>query len=88
MKTIVEGWARALRIKAQYLVHLHRGALLHDIGKMGIPAQILLKPGPLTEKEWEIMKKHPTYPWELLSLVEYFRPARIIKKYGLPFFSQ
>lgn len=67
--------AQALGIKAQDLVHLHRGAFLHDIGKMGIPDQILLKPSPLTEEEWEIMKKHPTYSWELLSPVEYLRPA-------------
>src|SRR5690606_15990556 len=48
------------------LVHVRRGALLHDIGKMGIPDQILLKPDQLTDEEWEIMRKHPTYAYELL----------------------
>lgn len=57
------------------LVHIRRGALLHDIGKMGIPDAILLKPGPLTPEEWEIMKKHPTYAYELLAPISYLRPA-------------
>jgi HD-GYP domain-containing protein (c-di-GMP phosphodiesterase class II) len=57
------------------LVHIRRGALLHDIGKMGIPDAILLKPGPLTDEEWVVMKKHPTYAFELLSPIAYLRPA-------------
>jgi HD-GYP domain-containing protein (c-di-GMP phosphodiesterase class II) len=57
------------------LVHIRRGALLHDIGKMGIPDSILLKPGPLTEDEWIIMRKHPVYALELLSPIAYLRPA-------------
>jgi HD-GYP domain-containing protein (c-di-GMP phosphodiesterase class II)/PAS domain-containing protein len=57
------------------LLQIRRGALLHDIGKMGIPDAILLKPGPLTDEEWVIMKKHPTYALELLSSIPYLRPA-------------
>ena len=57
------------------MVHLRRGALLHDIGNMGIPDSILLKPGPLTDDEWVIMKKHPVYAFELLSPIAYLRPA-------------
>ncbi|OGO45485.1 MAG: hypothetical protein A2W37_02280 [Chloroflexi bacterium RBG_16_63_12] len=57
------------------LVHLRRGALLHDIGKMGIPDSILLKPGPLTEEEWVVMRKHPTYAYDMLSPITYLRPA-------------
>jgi PAS domain S-box-containing protein/putative nucleotidyltransferase with HDIG domain len=57
------------------LVHLRRGALLHDIGKMGIPDRILLKPGPLNEEEWVIMRQHPVYAYEMLLPVEYLRPA-------------
>jgi HD-GYP domain-containing protein (c-di-GMP phosphodiesterase class II) len=57
------------------LLQIQRGALLHDIGKMGIPDAILLKPGPLNDEEWVIMKKHPTYALELLSPIGYLRPA-------------
>ena len=52
-----------------------RIGLLHDIGKMGIPDSILLKPGRLTEEEWVIMKYHPFYARELLYPIEYLRPA-------------
>jgi HD-GYP domain-containing protein (c-di-GMP phosphodiesterase class II) len=57
------------------LVHIRRGALLHDIGKMGIPDSILHKPGPLTEAEWEIMRLHPVHAFEWLTPVPYLRPA-------------
>jgi Response regulator containing a CheY-like receiver domain and an HD-GYP domain len=57
------------------LVHIHRGALLHDIGKMGIPDAILLKPGPLDEKEWAIMRTHPTLAVELLRPIAFLAPA-------------
>jgi HD-GYP domain-containing protein (c-di-GMP phosphodiesterase class II) len=57
------------------IVHLRRGALLHDIGKMGISDQILFKPGPLNDQEWEIMRKHPEYAFELLSPISYLLPA-------------
>jgi PAS domain S-box-containing protein len=67
--------ARALGVCGEALEHLRRGALLHDIGKMGIPDSILLKPGPLTEGEWAIMKKHPVYAYEWLAPISYLRPA-------------
>jgi PAS domain S-box-containing protein len=57
------------------LAQMRRGALLHDIGKMGIPDAILLKPGPLTDQEWEIMRLHPTYAYELLSPIHFLHPA-------------
>ncbi len=53
------------------LLHLRWGALLHDIGKMGIPDEILLKPGPLTAEEWVIMRKHPKYALDLISPIAY-----------------
>lgn len=55
------------------IIHVKRGALLHDIGKMGIPDAILLKPGPLTEDEWIIMQKHPSYAYDLLYPIQYLR---------------
>ncbi|MBI1911607.1 MAG: HD domain-containing protein [Deltaproteobacteria bacterium] len=67
--------ARAIGIKEDDLVHIRRGALLHDIGKMGIPDSILFKPGPLTEDEWKIMEKHPVYAYEMLQPIQYLRSA-------------
>jgi PAS domain S-box-containing protein len=67
--------AQAMRTNDAELVHVRRGALLHDIGKMGIPDSILLKPGRLTAEEWEIMRKHPVYAYELLSPVDFLRRA-------------
>ena len=67
--------ARKIGIENDQLVHIKRGALLHDMGKLGIPDSILLKPGPLTQEEWVIMRKHPIYALEMLSSIEYLRPA-------------
>ncbi len=67
--------AKAVGMTADELVHLRRGALLHDIGKMAIPDRILLKPGPLTPAEWDIMRKHPVYAYDLLSPISYLRRA-------------
>jgi PAS domain S-box-containing protein len=67
--------ARAAGIRESEMVHIRRGALLHDIGKMAIPDAILLKPGPLTQAEWEIIRMHPKYAYDLLSPIEYLRPA-------------
>jgi putative nucleotidyltransferase with HDIG domain len=67
--------ARAMGMRERELEHVRRGALLHDIGKMGIPDNILLKPGPLTDEEWEIMRRHPSYAYEMLAPISYLRPA-------------
>jgi len=67
--------ARALNFTPEQLLNLRRGALLHDIGKMGIPDSILLKPGPLTDEEWSIMRQHPLLAYRLLSHIAYLRPA-------------
>jgi putative nucleotidyltransferase with HDIG domain len=67
--------ARAAGMEEGELVHVRRGALLHDIGKMAIPDAILLKPGPLTPEEWEVMRRHPQYALEMLSPIAYLRPA-------------
>jgi HD-GYP domain-containing protein (c-di-GMP phosphodiesterase class II) len=62
-------------VTGEDLVHFRRGALLHDIGKVGIPDPILLKPGPLSEDEWAIMRRHPIYAYELLAPIAYLHPA-------------
>jgi PAS domain S-box-containing protein len=59
----------------EQLVHIHRGALLHDIGKMGVPDAILLKSGALDEEEFAIMRQHPTFAHEMLSPINFLRPA-------------
>jgi PAS domain S-box-containing protein/putative nucleotidyltransferase with HDIG domain len=67
--------ARAIGMNEEGLVHVRRGTLLHDIGKMAIPDHILLKPSPLSEVEWEVMKLHTQHACEMLSDIEYLRPA-------------
>ena len=67
--------ARSFGLSDEELVQVRLGALLHDIGKMGIPDNILLKPGPLTDEEWIIMKKHPTFAYDMLSPIRYLRLA-------------
>ncbi len=67
--------AQVLGIQEEELIHIRRGALLHDIGKMAIPDSILLKPGPLTDEEWVIMRLHPVYAYEMLYPIAYLRPA-------------
>ena len=67
--------SQSLGINSDHLVNIKRGALLHDIGKMGIPDAILLKPGPLTEDEWVIMRQHPIYSYQLLAQITYLAPA-------------
>ena len=63
------------------LVNMRRGALLHDIGKMGIPDTILLKPGPLDDREWAVMKQHPLYAQEFLNGIGFLKSAMIIPLY-------
>jgi PAS domain S-box-containing protein len=67
--------ARMAKIPETEIVHVRRGALLHDLGKMGIPDHILHKPDKLTDKELVIMRKHPTFAYELLCPIEYLRPC-------------
>jgi PAS domain S-box-containing protein len=67
--------ASRLGLSGEELMHLRRGGLLHDIGKMGVPDHILLKPESLTPEEWVMMKMHPTYAYQMLSSIAYLRPA-------------
>jgi putative nucleotidyltransferase with HDIG domain len=67
--------AEELGIDGVDLVHLRRGATLHDIGKMGIPDSVLSKPGPLSEDEWVLMREHPQLAVDMLAGIEHLRPA-------------
>lgn len=73
--------AEMLNIRNKDKLNIRRGALLHDIGKMGVPDAILQKPGKLTEEEWVIMRLHPVYAYDWLSTIEYLRPALDIPYY-------
>jgi HD-GYP domain-containing protein (c-di-GMP phosphodiesterase class II) len=73
--------ARSMGIAEQELMHFRRGALLHDVGKLGISENILNKPGPLNETEWKIMQTHPQLANELLSSINYLAPALDIPHY-------
>ncbi len=67
--------ARVFGFSDEELVHVRRGGLLHDIGKMGVPDKILLKEGALTAEEWVIMRQHPVFAHELLLPIDYLRPS-------------
>lgn len=73
--------ARRMGLGEVELVHLHRGAILHDIGKMGIPDSILLKNGPLDSVEREVMSRHPQYAYDMLSPIPFLRPVLDIPLY-------
>ncbi len=73
--------AKTMGLRDVDLVHVRRGALLHDIGKIGIPDSILLKPGSLTDQEWIVMRRHPELAYQLLAPIAYLRPALDIPYY-------
>jgi HD-GYP domain-containing protein (c-di-GMP phosphodiesterase class II) len=73
--------AQRIGIPKSEMIHIRRGATLHDIGKMGIPDRILHKPGPLTAEEWNTMRQHPQFACALLTPIDYLRPAKDIPCY-------
>ena len=66
---------QAMGLEEVEMEHARRGSLLHDIGKIAIPDSILLKPGPLDEREWSVMRQHPQYAYNMLSPITYLAPA-------------
>jgi HD-GYP domain-containing protein (c-di-GMP phosphodiesterase class II)/AmiR/NasT family two-component response regulator len=72
---LTEFLALEVGIRGEDLAHIRRGAILHDIGKMGVPDRILRKEAPLDESEWEVMRMHPVYAYQWLSPIAYLRPA-------------
>ena len=65
--------ARRLGLRDEELIHIGRGALLHDVGKIGVPDSILLKPGKLTPEEWALMKRHPQVGYEILQGIKFLQ---------------
>ena len=76
--TLTERLARAMGVQGDELVHIRHGALLHDIGKMAIPDEILLKKGKLTDEERACMQEHPGRAYKMLSPIEFLRSAVVI----------
>jgi putative two-component system response regulator len=72
---LAEQLPQTLGVRENDLLQMYRGALLHDIGKMCVPDSIVLKPDPLTEEEWVIMRRHPQYAYDMLSPIAYLRQA-------------
>jgi putative nucleotidyltransferase with HDIG domain len=70
--------AKKMELSENELSIIAKGALLHDIGKIGVPDNILLKPGKLTDEEWEIMKKHPRHGYELLRNIDFLEESALI----------
>jgi HD-GYP domain-containing protein (c-di-GMP phosphodiesterase class II) len=70
--------ARRMGFSDEQLLHLRRGALMHDIGKMAIPDSILKKPASLNDQEWQVMRNHPYYAYEMLHRIAYLKPALTI----------
>jgi putative nucleotidyltransferase with HDIG domain len=73
--------ARDMGFNNQELTYVRWGALLHDIGKIAIPDNILLKEGPLSDEEWAVMRRHPTYAQEMLQEITFLGPAMDIPRY-------
>jgi putative nucleotidyltransferase with HDIG domain len=67
--------AREMGVEKKQLIHIRRGALLHDIGKMGVPDAILQKPGKLNKAEWEVIQEHPVFAYKWLAPIEFLKPA-------------
>ena len=72
---MTEKLAKIIGVNDVEIIHIRRGSLLHDIGKMGIPDSILLKPGALDDDEWALMRQHPIYAYNMLKHINYLSPA-------------
>ena len=70
--------AKAFGMSDDEIFHIRRGALLHDMGKIGVPDSILHKPSSLTDEEWAVMRTHPKLAYDMLYPIEYLRPALVI----------
>jgi len=73
--------AKVVGVDEEALPHLRRGALLHDIGKLGVPESILHKSGPLTDEEWRVIRLHPQIAYDLLFPIVYLHASLDIPYY-------
>jgi putative nucleotidyltransferase with HDIG domain len=72
---LVDAVAKKMRLPIETVAAVRAGAILHDIGKIGIPDAILTKPGPLTEAEWAVMKTHPVVGENMLKHIDFLAPV-------------
>ena len=72
---MTERLAREVGMGDEEILNARRGALLHDLGKMGIPDSVLLKPGKLTDEEWVVMRTHPRLAYDLLRPIDYLHTS-------------
>ncbi len=79
--TLTTTLAVSLGLKGEKIEEIYRGALLHDIGKIGIPDSVLKKPGPLDEDEWKLMKRHPVIAYRMLENIPYLKNSLNIPLY-------
>jgi putative nucleotidyltransferase with HDIG domain len=73
--------ARQMGLDDEQIAQMRRGSLLHDIGKMSIPDEILQKNGPLSDEERRIVEQHPSMAYEMLSSIQFLQPALDIPRY-------
>jgi putative nucleotidyltransferase with HDIG domain len=74
-----EAIAERLSLRGPELEEIGRGALLHDIGKIGVPDAVLLKPAKLTQEEWKEMRRHPDIGYDMIRSIEFLNtPAAIV----------
>jgi HD-GYP domain-containing protein (c-di-GMP phosphodiesterase class II) len=73
--------AEKAKIPSHQMLHIHRGALLHDVGKIGVPDSVLWKPGSYNEADWEWMRRHPQFAFDILQSLEVLQPAMVIPQY-------
>lgn len=73
--------ARSMGVPEEELPHVYRGALLHDIGKLGIPDSVLMKAGRLTPEERKLMERHPAIAAKMLASIQFLQPALEIPMY-------
>lgn len=79
--TLISEFGRRLDFSQNDMANLIHGALLHDIGKIKIPDEILQKPGPLTKTEWKVMKRHPLHAHDMLKDTDFLKEAMDIPLY-------
>lgn len=78
---LAERIAREVGLSHQAIETISQAALLHDLGKIGVPEAILRKPGPLTSEEWEIMRRHPVTSAQIVSPLEFFDEGAIVVRH-------